>query len=350
MGVTSIEWTDRTWNPVSGCTRVSDGCLHCYIARTPPLRIHGRKFDRPGIGGSTGVELHDGRMFQPLSWRKPCKVFVCSLADLFHDRVPDEHVAKVWATMARAPRHTFQVLTKRPARMRSLLSSAAFAARVAQIIGGTADLVWPLPNVWCGTSTENQETAGLRIPILLDTPAAVHWISAEPLLGPLDVSGWLRPSPGCAHVGADGCCRHEASATPECHTGMTCPLTPAWHGLDWVVLGGESGPGARAMGPSWARSLRDQCASAAVPFLFKQWGGRTPKTGGRTLDERTWDEAPHPATTSQDALTLNQQFRREAAAQQCLPDRQTSNLACYSAGEDRHAGTDMAGSAAGGRS
>ena len=331
MGVTSIEWTDRTWNPVSGCTRVSDGCARCYIERTPPLRMYGRKFDRPGIGGTTGVELHDGgRMFQPLSWRTPCKVFVCSLADLFHDQVPDEHVAKVWATMARAPRHTFQVLTKRPARMRSLLSSPVFAARVAQIIGGTADLVWPLPNVWCGTSTEDQETAELRIPILLDTPAAVHWISAEPLLGSLDVSGWLRPRPGCAHVGADGCCRHEASATPECHTGVTCPLTPAWHGLGWVVLGGESGPGARAMDPTWVSSLRDQCAGAAVPFLFKQWGGRTPKTAGRTLDERTWDETPHPTATNPDTLTLNQQIRP--------------------VDEDRHSGTTLAASAAGGRS
>lgn len=260
-----IEWTDATWNPVTGCTRISEGCRHCYIERTPPFRMAGRKFSTGEVGGTTGVLLHPERLAQPLHWTKPRRVFVNSLADLFHDDVTDEYLAEVFSVMARASRHTFQVLTKRPARMRSLLTRPSFRDNLAHLAG------WPLPNVWLGTSTEDQETADRRIPVLLDTPAAVRWISAEPLLGPIDLDGplvdghrprltyWLTGRP---HWGAE---ERDASGL------MLQPLEIGPR-LDWVVVGGESGPGARPMHPAWARSLRDQCARAEVPFHFKQWG------------------------------------------------------------------------------
>lgn len=195
---TKIEWTEATWSPVTGCTRVSDGCLNCYIERTPPFRMSHRRFDRDGIGGTTGVLLHPGRLGIPLKWRKPKRIFVCSMADLFHAEVPDEFIARVWHVMRMAPDHTFQVLTKRHDRMRSLLNSVDFRELVFGLGGvgrGQANghlehyRQWPVPNVWLGVSTENQQWANIRIPVLLDTPAAVRFISAEPLLGPIDLIG-----------------------------------------------------------------------------------------------------------------------------------------------------------------
>ncbi|WP_025989146.1 DUF5131 family protein [Mycobacteroides abscessus] len=254
-----IEWTDATWSPVTGCTRVSDGCLNCYIERSTPIRIAGRRFDGEGIGSSLAVQLHPNRLDWPLRKRDGKKIFVCSQADLFHDDVPDEYIARVFAVMALAPQHTFQVLTKRHGRMRSLLSSDDFRSEVTQTFVGWAveDLSlktghlesatgdwWPLPNVWLGVSAEDQQRADLRIPALLDTPAAVRFVSAEPLLGPIDLHG--------DPIGKD---------------------SVFWIGhLDWVIVGGESSSGARPMHPDWARSLRDQCLAAGVPFLFKQWG------------------------------------------------------------------------------
>ncbi|SLJ43525.1 bacteriophage protein gp37 [Mycobacteroides abscessus subsp. abscessus] len=250
---TRIEWADATWSPVTGCTRVSDGCLNCYIERSTPIRVAGRKFDGEGIGSSLAVQLHPNRLDWPLRKRDGKKIFVCSQADLFHSDVPDEYIAKVFAVMALAPHHTFQVLTKRHDRMRSLLSSHAFWARVG-VAGLDRDVWLPqagvsldhhyLPNVWLGVSAEDQKRADLRIPALLDTPAAIRFVSAEPLLGPIDLHG--------DPLGKD---------------------SVFWIGhLDWVIVGGESGPGARPMHPDWARSLRDQCVAAGVPFLFKQWG------------------------------------------------------------------------------
>ena len=249
---THIEWTDATWNPVTGCTRVSPGCVNCYIDWAPPFRVEGRHFtDRDGnrshaIGATTGVRLHPDRLDWPLrkrSWRGK-RVFVCSLADLFHDDVPDEYIAKVFAVMALTPEVTYQVLTKRPARMRALLASGTFAGMVWRDVD---DPSWPLPNVWMGVTVEDQERADQRIPILLDTPAAVRWLSCEPLLGPVNLGRAVG-----TYYGGDP--REDES------------------GIDWVVAGGESGPGARPMHPDWARSLRDQCRDAGVPFLFKQWG------------------------------------------------------------------------------
>lgn len=294
-----IEWTDATLNIVTGCTRVSEGCRRCYIERTPPFRTAGRRFDSPETGGTTGVVLHPERLAIPLKWRRAKRVFVNSLADLFHDEVPDQLIARLWVVMAITPHHTYQVLTKRPARMRSLLSDGH---RLRVLLYEAADWVadnldarmpierwnamraWidaatlrdepvaPLPNVWLGVSTEDQKTADLRIPVLLETPAAVRWISAEPLLGPID----LRTVPGLdRQYGCRG--QHHGRGTAECpanrhhHHDDRCRFP-----LDWVVVGGESGPGARPMRPGWVRSLRDQCTAARVPFLFKQWGAWAP--------------------------------------------------------------------------
>ena len=243
----AIEWTDATWNPVTGCTKVSPACANCYIERTPPFRVRGRKF----VKGHIPLEFHRDRLDAPLRKRKPTIYFVNSLSDLFHEDVPEAFIERVFDTMALTPRHTFQVLTKRPERMRAVVPT--FAAKHTAPDGSG----WPLPNVWLGVSAENQICLNSRVPKLLTTPAVVRFISAEPLLGPL----WF----------------HEFDHLPR---------------IDWVIVGGESGPRVRPTDPAWVRSVRDQCVSAGVPFFFKQWGGRTPKSGGRELDGRTWDEMP----------------------------------------------------------
>lgn len=285
----AIEWTDATWNPVTGCTKVSPGCANCYIERTPPFRIGHRQFDEKG---TTGVLLHPERLDQPLHWRKPRRVFVNSLSDLFHESVPDKFRDEIWFTMAKAKQHIFQVLTKRPQAMvdyleRFIWTTVPFIAQ------------WPLPNVWLGVSVENQHFADERIPLLLQTPAAVRFISAEPLLGPVDIVRWL-------------------PVWVKTYGPMKTPT------LDWIICGGESGPGARPMHPDWARSLRDQCVAAGVKYFFKQWGEFAPtwkpeddfiekcrkavnwkewpdgswmcgygkKLNGRNLDGREWNEFP----------------------------------------------------------
>lgn len=295
---TRIEWTDATWNPVTGCTKVSPGCDHCYIARTPPFRIAGRKFNQPGTGGTTGVQLHPERLDQPLRWKRPRRVFVNSLSDLFHDEVPDDFIAHVFAVMALARQHTFQVLTKRHGRMRSLLNSDTFRRSMYdwlvsidhQKISNNR-LAWPLPNVWLGVSVEDQKRAEMRIPALLGTPAAVKFLSCEPLLGPVDLR-------------------------------LVCTCEECGGGIDWVIAGGESGRDARPAHPDWVRGLRDQCEASRVAFFFKQWGEwvteqQAPnditlpgwawmaygehepafyrvgkRAAGRELDGQTWDEMP----------------------------------------------------------
>lgn len=257
--MTSIEWTDVTWNPVTGCSKVSPGCAHCYAERVT------HRFNRDALpwtpaNAAVNVVLHPERLDAPLHWRKPRRVFVNSMSDLFHENVPDEFIARVFAVMALSPWHTYQVLTKRPELMHAYMTD--FALRVnahgwpegvpmaprfrANGLPNAVD--WPLPNVWLGVSVENQHWADERIPLLLQTPAAVRFVSCEPLLGPVDLSRWM----GCNDP---GCC------------------TP-W--LDWVIVGGESGPKARPMDLAWARSLRDQCRAASVPFFMKQLGGARP--------------------------------------------------------------------------
>lgn len=243
---TRIEWTDATWNPVTGCTKVSDGCKHCYAERVwvrlsanhMAERYCGREF--------TDVQCHADLLEQPLRWQKPRRIFVNSMSDLFHPDVPDSFIRQVFGVMATEAHHTFQVLTKRPERMCTLLRQWR-ADDVFMHHDGMAPA-----NVWLGVSVEDQATAEERVPLLLDTPAATRWISAEPLLGPVDLSHWLE-------LGG-----------LETDLGLSNP------GIDWVVAGGESGPKARPMHPAWVRSLRDQCAVAGVPFLFKQWGEHCP--------------------------------------------------------------------------
>lgn len=303
-GQTGIEWTDATWNPVTGCTEVSPGCDHCY-AKTFAERFRGTEghYFEQGFD----VQLRPDKLTLPMTWRKPKRIFVNSMSDLFHESVPSDFIAQVFAVMALAERHTFQVLTKRHARMRWLLSSSEFQTATAEHMLAMTDAdemkdagePFPMPNVWLGVSAENQQWADIRIPALLDTPAAVRFVSAEPLLGPITLADeWLPVRCG------------------NCDCDMGC--NPAPGGLDWVIVGGESGRGARPMHPDWARSLRDQCESAGVSFLFKQWGEYAPVSShvprpspawqrdfekwgmsrlgknrsGRILDGRTWDEYP----------------------------------------------------------
>jgi protein gp37 len=308
---TGIEWTDETWNPLRGCSRKSQGCVHCY-AEPIAARFSGKGQPYEGLAhfvtrpdGSrearwTGkVAMADDRVVtQPLRWRNPRMIFVNSMSDLFHEDVPDEWIDRVFAVMALAPQHTFQILTKRPERMRTYFTDYARQGGAGPIAGWH---IWrinqeidrlvpmrteasiaarqknagghPLPNVWLGVSTEDQATADERIPILLDTPAAVRWISAEPLLGPIDLRNM------------------EAVASGRRGWSALADPRPGHATLDWVIVGGESGPHARPMHPDWARSLRDQCQEAArsgatgeagkagVPFFFKQWGLWGPDDG-----------------------------------------------------------------------
>jgi protein gp37 len=282
-----IEWTDATWNPTVGCTKVSAGCDHCY-AETLVNRFAGTSPAFPTTFDIVNLRS-DRFLTQPLRWRKPRRIFVNSLSDLFHKDVPDEFIARVFAVMALAPQHTFQLLTKRHGRMRSLLTSDAFADLFAEALYTVEDPTgrevaepwapWPLPNLWLGVSAEDQDTADLRIPALVATPAVVRWVSAEPLLGPIDLTRWARQH-------ADDC-QDENGDPPWC----TCGRDRDGY-LDWLVAGGESGAQARPLAGRWVRDLRDQCAANGIPFLFKQWGGRTPKANGRVLDARTWDEYP----------------------------------------------------------
>ena len=237
-----IAWTEETWNPIRGCSRVSEGCRHCY-AETVANRFKGpgqpyEGLIAPGGQWNGNITVAHNLIDQPLRWKKPRRIFVNSMSDLFHENVDDYIIRRVFDVMAQCPQHTFQILTKRPERMQQLLS-------MWERIGITGDHFKgkPLPNVWLGVSVEDQTTADERIPLLLETPAAVRWISAEPLLGPIKLTWEDR---------ADG---------------MIVDKFPL---LDWVVVGGESGQGARPMHPQWARDLRDQCQAAGVPFFMKQ--------------------------------------------------------------------------------
>lgn len=306
MATTSIEWTrgedgsaGMTWNPTTGCDRVSPGCDNCY-ALTMAKRLKGMgsaKYQRDGdpvtSGPGFGVSMHPDTLTEPFKWRKPRKVFVNSMSDLFHKEINDGFIAAVFGVMAATPQHTYQILTKRHARMRALLSSERFGDLLAAAIRkmyyelgwpvpGDLAYRWPLRNAWLGVSVENQHWADIRIPALLETPAAVRFISAEPLLGPIDLEfiRYVEPDPGCH------------SALSPCYD-PGCGREPGRHwGINWVITGGESGAGARPIDPDWVRAVRDQCQSAGVAFLHKQWGGIRPKSNGRELDGRTWDQYP----------------------------------------------------------
>jgi protein gp37 len=289
---TGIEWTDATWNPLRGCARVSQGCKHCYAERVA-ARFSGPGQPYEGLihpttkGWNGSIKLIPEALQIPWRWSRGRRIFVNSMSDLFHEDVPFEFIAAVFFVMAHTTRHTYQVLTKRPARMLAFfrwvdegrgsfeddrISDVAMADPAIKALGwepakqaggghkgsggyDNCGPAWPYENVWLGVSVEDQATADERIPLLLQCPAEVRWISAEPLLGPVDL--------------------RQAMHAWRRSTGIESLKGPAPM-LHWVVAGGESGPGARPMHPAWARSLRDQCAAAGVPFLFKQWGEWVP--------------------------------------------------------------------------
>jgi len=281
---TSIEWTDATWNPATGCTKVSPGCDNCY-AETFAERWRGSRGHY--FENGFDVQLRPDKLEVPLRWRRPRRIFVNSMSDLFHADVPDAYIAKVFGVMALTPRHTYQVLTKRHARMRSLLNNEAFHLSVLAETARQQDekhpmpawnpgprrlKAWPLPNVWLGVSVENQQWADIRIPALLETPAAVRFLSCEPLLGPVDLWGPIEGHRGRPRLTywLDG--RPGWGPDQTTDTGLVYQELETGPRIGWVIVGGESGPGARPMDIEWARTLRDQCAHSGVPFLFKQTG------------------------------------------------------------------------------
>lgn len=233
MAKSSIEWTDSSWNPLTGCTKVSPGCKHCYAERMA-RRLHA--MGQPNYANGFDLTVHEHVVEAPLSWKKPQVIFVNSMSDMFHHDVPLAFIQRIFSVMQRADWHVFQILTKRAERLAALAPSLDWA-----------------PNVWMGVSVESSEWMS-RIAPLKQCPAHVKFLSLEPLLGPL---------PG---LDLDG--------------------------IDWVIVGGESGPRARPMAKHWVLEIRDQCTAAGVPFFFKQWGGVRKKTTGRLLDGRTWDELP----------------------------------------------------------
>ena len=298
-----IEWTQATWNPLAGCTKVSPGCKNCYAIRdahrmsgNPNEKIHAKyagTVTEDGRNWTSKINFDESSLALPLRWTRPRRIFVNSMSDLFHANVPDEWIDKIFAVMALAPQHTFQVLTKRPERMREYLGQKAAEwtdLGVSETLkemgidcdycynqgkvkphlkaagwyfdwdpaGEGGELIYdgmtPFPHIWLGVSVENQEEADARIPLLLDTPAAVRWLSCEPLLEIVDLNNYLYT-------------RFEMGGARNNHNKV-----------DWVVAGGESGPKARPSHPDWYRSLRDQCQAAGVPFFFKQWGEYQPVT------------------------------------------------------------------------
>ncbi len=328
---TKIEWSQATWNPITGCTKVSPGCDHCYAEREAKGRL--KRYYPDGFGK---IICHKDRLDIPLRWQRPRMIFVNSMSDLFHDEVPDEFITKVFAVMALTPRHTYQVLTKRHGRMHALVNDDWFKEQIwrdAWELDPRGDIIlntetpWPFPNVWLGVSVEDQKWADIRIPKLLGTPAVVRFLSCEPLLGPIDLEQYLfrfcdREPGTCPRLNGEGPCDG-------------CRVPQHLRGLHWIICGGESGPRARPMHPDWARSIRDECQAAGVPYFFKQWGEWVPvssdagvyfsgdielradgyswpieqphgaddgtavtmrrlgkKAAGRQLDGRTWDEMP----------------------------------------------------------
>jgi len=309
-----IEWTGHTWNPVAGCSVLSPGCTNCYAMKMAGrLEAMGQELykglTKPTRAGAvwTGVmrQASDDVLLAPLRRKKPTTYFVNSMSDLFHENIPDEWRDPIFRVMALTPQHTYQVLTKRAERMRDYMDGLTrqewWKARLFE--DGKRPYPfpnWPLPNVWLGVSTERQQEADERIPLLLQTPAAVRFTSAEPLLGPLDLKRWMPTGKWgtfkgepvyhqtyfmtkCEHCGWFGSSElcHEISygddadvSCPSCTRIFLCDEVDAK--LHWVIAGGESGPSARPMHPDWARSLRDQCKAASVPFFFKQWGAWAP--------------------------------------------------------------------------
>lgn len=293
---TKIEWTSdpvtkapgATWNPVKGCTRVSEGCRNCYAERMAarfskacgypangniPEPFHGfATMTSTGPRWTGKVALDEKKLDLPLRWKKPRRIFVNSMSDLFHEGLPDKTIDQVFAVMALCPQHTFMVLTKRAQRMEHWFSRVTTERMINAIwatpsarsyLGG-----WPLPNVWLGVSVENQATADERIPLLLRIPAAVRFVSVEPMLGPVDLHQFVL------------------------QRNVEHRARPFTNSLDWVICGGESGPGARPMSAAWPRALRDQCVGAKVPFFLKQWGEYGIPSQMSESELENWDFEP----------------------------------------------------------
>ena len=237
--ISAIEWTDATWNPVTGCTKISPGCKNCYAER---LALRLKEMGNPRYRNGFRVTLHPDQIDLPLRWTKPKMIFVNSMSDLFHEAIPEDYIKRAFEVMEKANWHIFQILTKRAERL----------AKLAQ------NLPWP-SHIWQGVSVENQLYTK-RVLYLQKVPAAIRFLSVEPLLGPI------------ANLPLDG--------------------------IHWVIVGGESGPRHRPVKPEWIREIRKHCLVAGVSFFFKQWGGRTAKSGGRVLDGRTWDQMPATAINS----------------------------------------------------
>ena len=229
----NIEWTEATWNPATGCTKISPGCKHCYAER---LSRRLKMMGQPNYANGFKLSLHESALALPLKWKRPQTIFVNSMSDLFHKNIPIAFIQRVFEVMRKANWHQYQILTKRSDRLLEL----------------DGELKWE-PHIWMGVSVENEDYV-YRIDDLRETNAKIKFLSLEPLLGPL----------------------------PNLNL----------EGIDWVIVGGESGPKARPMDPKWAVDIRNQCRQARVPFFFKQWGGKNKKKAGRTLEGRTWDQMP----------------------------------------------------------
>lgn len=277
-----IAWTDATWNPVTGCSKISAGCTHCYAERTDK-RLRGAAGQAwrewSASNAEYNVRLHPERFDQPLRWKKPRMIFVNSMSDLFHPQVSDWVIYRLFEVMRDAPHHTFQILTKRPERARKFFERNWALTQTPGISFGGGFIGLPLPNVWIGVSVEHQQVVERRLQSLMWIPAAVRFVSCEPLLSAVELMPYL-----------DG--------------SWADPVSK--FNLDWVIAGGESGPNARPMRPYWARSLRDDCLKSQVPFFFKQWGRWMPMPGEPDrliaspqnehdiplLDGRAWTEFP----------------------------------------------------------
>lgn len=311
---TNIEWTDATWNPVVGCSIKSAGCTNCYAMKMarrlelmgqPIYQGHTQTVNGKAVWTGKVEASNWGQVIKPLSWKKPRRIFVNSMSDLFHENLAEDVIDQVFAVMALCPQHTFQVLTKRPERMFHYLTrpfqdrlgtfsrQVMIGSEVSMIAVGTGATkrpsilqdgdeltTWPLPNVWLGTSVEDQRAADERIPLLLQTPAAKRFLSCEPLLGPLNIKQHLEAWE-----------EHGVDMTREVgsRVGACVGVTP---GLDWVIAGSESGHGARPCDIEWVRSLKDQCVEAGVPFFYKQAAVNGKKVPTPELDGRQWIEFP----------------------------------------------------------
>jgi protein gp37 len=312
--VTRIPWADETWNPMTGCTPVSEACQNCYaermarriyrmagIGQHPEMAEEAARCDLAGKAAVAPAKFpcpsgfyptfYPHRLDEPLHWRKPRRIFVCSMSDLFHEAFSDSDIAAVFSIMDHCPQHTFMVLTKRPERMKRWFDSMAEHSTLGFCYGAatryTSELygrdnhaeTWPLPNLWLGVTVENQQRADERIPVLLDTPAAVRFVSVEPMLGAVNLNPWLsglEANCGRTDDGSLGPCVLKAGHFGPCYGpgDVASDWTPAHEvpSLDWVILGGETGPGARPMQPEWALDVYRQCKAAGVPFFFKKWG------------------------------------------------------------------------------